>query len=465
MAKEQKRALIVERMETEIPSAKQQAFFEATARHVLYGGARAGGKSWAMRRKFVLMAIHNHGMRLLLLRRTFPQLRENHILDMQAELKDFASYNDDQKAFTFPNGSRIKLGFCDSEADVYQYQGQEYDVIGFEEATQFTEFQITYILTCNRSKTYQPRAYYTANPGGPGHSYLKRLFIDRAYKGEEKPDDYQFIQATIFDNKVLMENDPGYVKVLETLPEEMRRAHLYGDWDVYVGQYFTEFQRGVHVLKPFEIPKEWRRYFTIDYGRDMLAGYWIAMDTFGRAYVYREVYQSGLNVSAAAGLIRAAEGSDVPDERFAPPDLYAKSNQTGRSVIEVMGDHGLWFTRTKNDRIPGWYDLAEWLSPYLDEQDQKVANLRIFDTCPNLIRCLPLAQRNERGDPNDISDQPHEISHSLDAVRYFVTGRPRPTQIERAHKRANWEPDMYEDYDNADEAGKRVLLDRWGNPF
>lgn len=149
------------------PNPKQAAFFLSSARHTAYGGARGGGKSWAMRRKFVLLAFRYEGLQLLLLRRTLPELTENHVRPLLQELNGVARYNQSQRCFLFPNGSRIKLGYCDLEKDVYQYQGQEYDVIGLEEATHFTESQMQFLTTCNRSvrRDFSPRMYYTCNPG------------------------------------------------------------------------------------------------------------------------------------------------------------------------------------------------------------------------------------------------------------------------------------------------------------
>ena len=153
------------------PNPKQEEFFMATNRHIAYGGARGGGKSWSMRRKFVLLALNYTGLRLLLLRRTLPELRENHVLPLLAELTGIARYKETEKSFVFPNGSRIKLGYCDSDKDIYQYQGQEYDVIGLEEATHFTESMRDFLTTCNRSTRtdFSPRMYYTSNPGNKNY--------------------------------------------------------------------------------------------------------------------------------------------------------------------------------------------------------------------------------------------------------------------------------------------------------
>ena len=123
-----------------VPNPKQDLFLRAVAPRIAYGGARGGGKSWVLRRKFILLALRYAGLKLLLLRRTLAELDGNHTQPLLKELNGFAKYTKDNKTFTFPNGSTIKLGYCDTDNDVYQYQGQEYDVIGFEEATAFTEW-------------------------------------------------------------------------------------------------------------------------------------------------------------------------------------------------------------------------------------------------------------------------------------------------------------------------------------
>lgn len=211
------------------PTEKQKEFFRAKARHVAYGGARGGGKSWAARRKLVGLALSYAGLRLLLLRRSFPELLGNHIKPLIEELvpTGIATYTSSEHIFTFPNGSYIKLGFCNNEDDWLQYQGQEYEVICFEEATQFTEMQMVKIATSNRTTRtdFKPRCYYTCNPGGPGHDYIKRVFVDRDFITEpivhngveiqpEDPDDYVFIQAKVEDNPYILDNDPGYIKTL-----------------------------------------------------------------------------------------------------------------------------------------------------------------------------------------------------------------------------------------------------------
>lgn len=418
------------------PNDKQKLFFSANARHIAYGGSRGGGKSWAMRTKFVMLAMAYPNLKILLLRRTLPELRENHVLPLQSILYGYATYKDTEKAFVFPNGSRIKLGYCDNEGDIFQYQGQEYDVIGMEEATHFSDDMRIFFTTCNRSTRtdFKPRMYYTSNPGNVGHIWFKRLFIDREYQGKEKPEDYVFVPAQVYDNTVLMENNPEYIEALENLPEDMRRAHLEGDWTVFAGQYFTEYRKDIHVTEPFVIPEHWNKYISLDYGLDMLACYWYAIDTQNNVYVYKELHESNLIVSEAAKRIKEVTGSDKIKITYAPPDLENRRQDTGKSVFDIFREHGINPIRTDNRRVDGWLAVKEWIKPIeiRDEQTgetKKTSRLKIFSNCVNLIRCLPQLQHDERN-PNDVATEPHNITHAPDALRYFCVMRQRPTEAQ-----------------------------------
>ncbi len=415
------------------PYPKQQLFLKAQNKYIAYGGARGGGKSEAARMKAVLLALNYPGIQILLLRRTLKELRENHVINLQKLIGGAARYKDTAKEFIFPNGSRLVLGYCDSERDVLQYQGQAYEVIFMDEATHFTEFQFECLTECNRAsgmcqKPFSPRMYFTCNPGGVGHAWVKRLFVDRQFKDKENPDDYVFIPAKVYDNEFLMKNDPGYVRSLENLPELRRKAMLDGDWDIFEGQYFTEFDRELHVIKPFTLPKHWRRYVALDYGLDMLACYWIAVDEHECAYVYRELYKSGLMVSDAARAIKSMSTEEIY-ARYAPPDLWNRHSDSGMSTAELFAREGVPLIKVSNQRVQGWYNLHEWLRPYEDEQGARTAHLKIFDSCLNLIRTLPALQYDEHN-ANDTATEPHEITHAPDALRYFVSGRPLPTVVE-----------------------------------
>lgn len=337
-----------------------------------------------------------------------------------------AEYKETEKAFTFPGGSRLRFGYCDREADVMQYQGQEYDVIFLDKATQFTEFQFQTLTACLRGANPFPKRFYlTCNPGGVGHHWVKRLFVDRDYKEGERPEDYTFIQARVYDNQNLMEHDPGYVQMLKNLPEDLRRAWLDGEWNIFAGQYFPEFRSELHVIQPFPIPDWWNRYFAMDYGLDMLAAYWIAVDGFGRAFVYRELYQSDLIISEAAQKILQANQNDQPLAWYAPPDLWNRRQDTERSVSDIFAEYGIPLVKAQNNRVQGWLDLKEWLKPVRDESGGESAALRFFSCCPNLIKSIPALQVSTKN-PNDCSTEPHEFTHGPDAIRYFIAGRPLP---------------------------------------
>ncbi|MBQ9719581.1 MAG: phage terminase large subunit, partial [Oscillospiraceae bacterium] len=201
------------------PQDAQKPFFFATERFICYGGARGGGKSWSVRHKAILLAAQYTGIHILILRRTLEELKGNHIKPMQALIGDAIPYRAVDKSFEFPNGSTIKFGYCDAESDVDQYQGQEYDVIFLDEATHFTEYQYATLTAALRgANDFPKRMYLTCNPGGVGHAWVKRLFIDRDFRAGERPEDYVFIPARVTDNLVLMKKDPEYVRRLDNLP-------------------------------------------------------------------------------------------------------------------------------------------------------------------------------------------------------------------------------------------------------
>ncbi|MBP3359931.1 MAG: phage terminase large subunit [Clostridia bacterium] len=405
---------------------KQEAFFKARTRYVGYGGARGGGKSWALRKKITLLSLLYAGIKILLLRRTYPELRENHINTLLVDLKDIAKYKESEKVFTFLNGSTIKLGYCASEKDVLQYQGNEYDIICLDEATQFTEYQYQTLTACLRgANDFPKRMYLTCNPGGVGHEWVKRLFISKRYKQPERPDDYTFIAATVFDNKILMEKDPGYVDMLNNLSDGLREAWRDGNWDMLAGQYFNEFDRAVHVIKPFTIPQHWKQYRTIDYGLDCLACLWIAIDESGNYYVYREYAESDKVISdGAKDIVELTGGEDVL-YTTAPDDIWARSQETAKSKADIFRESGLPLVKANRNREAGWLAVKELLKVSNGE-----SRLKIFDTCTNLIECLPALQVDSRR-PTDCMTEPHEITHLPDALRYFVLQYVRPSKPEK----------------------------------
>ena len=421
-----------------VPSEKQKKFLLSKTKYTAYGGARGGGKSYALRHKLALMCLHYPGIRTLLIRRTYPELRENHIrplLEMLcAKEPPLAVYSERDKCFDFINGSRLKLGYLADDGDLLQYQGQEFDVIAIDEATQIDEHAFAVLTAALRgANSFPKRMYLTCNPGGVGHGWVKRLFVDRDFRPTENPDEYSFIPAGVYDNDALISLDPDYVAQLENLPNELKKAWLYGSWDIFSGQFFPEFKEGVHTTARRELPENVTRYMAIDYGLDMLAALFIAVDGDGRAYVYDEVYESGLIVSEAAERILPKLTEDTVC--IAPADLWNRQKDSGLSIAELFAASGVYLYKLTPSRIGGWAAVKEWLKT--DEGGK--SRLVIFDSCKNLIRTLPLLISDEKR-PGDASTEPHEITHAPDALRYFCSARPAVPRAEtpaRLIKRKN----------------------------
>jgi hypothetical protein len=438
------------------PNPKQARFFMSRKRFIGYGGARGGGKSWALRVKFILLAFKYPGLKLLLLRKTLPELRENHIIPMMRMLYGIARYNKDERAFIFPNGIRIKLGYCDHENDIYQYQGQEYDVIGLEEATHFTWAQVQFLMTCNRSTRtdFKPRMYFTGNPGGVGHKWFKRLFVDKKYEKKEKPEDYDFIPATVDDNTVLMEANPEYVEILDNLPEKLRKAHRHGDWNVFEGQYFEEFtddinhyqdRIGTHVIDPFEIPAEWKIYRSFDFGyaKPFSVGWW-ALDSDGRLYRILELYgctgDPNVGVKWHPGKI-AEKIREVEEQHrwlkgkkiigIADPSIWDGSR--GESVEDTMEKNRVYFDKGDNKRLPGWMQVHYRLA----FDDNGIPMMYSFNTCKGFIRTMPELIY----DVNDVEDVDTDgEDHIADETRYLCMSNPIAPRKTAVSKPTSYDP-------------------------
>nr|UCS96187.1 MAG: terminase large subunit [Caudoviricetes sp.] len=448
-------------------SKKQKQFISASADEVLFGGAAGGGKSYGQLIDALLTALKYPGSKQLILRRTFPELDKSLIrVALGLYPQEIYQYNSGNHMGKFVNGSLIDFGYCDNENDVFKYQSAEYDVIRFDELTHFTESMYIYLISRLRGANPFPKQVKSStNPGGVGHQWVKARFIDIGPPDvlHETPTGSRiFIPSKVQDNKFLLSVDPGYLKRLENLSDKDKKALLYGDWDIFEGQFFTEWHREIHICEPFEIPSHWKVYRTLDYGLDMLACYWIGVDEQQRAYVFRELYESNLIISEAAEKIAAMTKEDIY-LTLAPPDLWSRRQETGKSVADIFFENGIVLTKTSNSRIDGWLAVKEWIKPFQDEQGVTTSQLRIFPGCVNLIRTLPALQYDLKK-PNDTATEPHELTHGPDAIRgfciYWTTGaEPRKGQ------KAKWRQDQYEDYYNADASGKEYLLNKWGNPF
>ena len=438
------------------PSDKQKLFLKANTRHIAFGGARGGGKSWAVRTKAKLLALRYEGIRILIVRRTYPELTNNHIALLRNELKAVAEYRDRDKSLNFINGSLIQFSYCAKDADLDRLQGVEYDVIFLDEATQLSEHQMRTITACVRGvNSFPKRVYYTCNPGGQGHSYIKRIFIDRRFENGENPADYTFIQSLVTDNHALMRAQPEYIKQLQALPEKLKQAWLYGAWDIFQGQFFEEFRlspdaqmcqkagisveqaqatgRFTHVIPPLNMSDPQRRHWNIyrsydfGYAKPFSCGWW-AVDPEGTIYRILELY-------GCAGAPN--EGVKwTPDRQFgeiarmekehpwlkgrqifgvADPSIWDASR--GESIADTAMRHGIYFTHGDNRRLPGWMQCHYRLQ--FDERGYP--RMYVFDTCKAFLRTVPaLTFDSTRTEDLDTAGE----DHVADEWRYLCMANP-----------------------------------------
>ncbi len=445
---------------------KQKQFIDSTESEVLFGGAAGGGKSYGQVVDALLFALKYPGSKQLILRRSFAELDKSLIRTALALYpREIFSFNSSSHTGKFKNGSCIDFGYCAVENDVYQYQSAEYDCIRFDELTHFTEAQYVYLISRVRGANGFPKQIKSStNPGGVGHTWVKARFVDpsppgAAFLGEDGMQRI-FIPSFLNDNSFLMQGDPSYEKRLLALPERERRALLFGDWNIFEGQYFSEWRDAIHVIAPFELPRSWRRYRTIDYGLDRLAVLWIAIAPNGSVYVYRELCESQLPISRAARAINehTPPGEDIY-ATLAPPDMWHRTQETGKTKASIFSEYGVNFTKTSNDRECGWLAVKELLADF-----DGAPRMRVFSTCRELISCLP-ALSVDKLRPTDCSTEPHEITHAPDALRGFAIYHTRPGTENPKTRRSVWTRDMWEDYRTADEAGKKYLKEKYGEPI
>ena len=454
-------------------SDKQYAFLSAKRKHVGFGGARGGGKSWSVRTKAKILAAAYGGIKILIVRRTYPELVNNHINQLIEELNGVARYNKSEKVFRFPNGSTIKFGYCNNDGDLLQYQGAEFDVIFLDEATQLQEMWIKKITACLRGVNDFPKhIYYTCNPGGASHGYFKRLFIDRRYEGGENPEDYDFIQALATDNKALMAAQPDYIQQLEALPPKLRDAWLYGRWDIFEGQFFEDFRetpdlelcreagitpeealqqrRFTHVIEPFDLnsgdKRGWNimRSYDFGYNKPFSMGYW-AVDYDGVLYRIAEYYgctqtpDEGVKWSPDEQFKRISEferqhpvlSSRKIVDSVADPAIWDRSR--GESIADTAQKYGIYFTPGDNQRIPGWMQVHY----RFQFDDNGYPRMYIFNNCKAFIRTIPLMMYSETK-PEDLDTKLED--HCPDEVRYMCMSRPIEPVIPKKSVEVMYDP-------------------------
>lgn len=435
---------MTENLNLEITST-QLKFINANADEVLFGGAAGGGKSYGQLADALLFALKYPMSHQLILRRTFPELE--HSLIMNSLLiypTSVAKYQVSSRKWLFKNGSVIEFGYCAAESDVLRYQGAEYDVVRFDELTHFTENQYTYLLSRVRGTNDYPKQIKSStNPGGVGHNWVKHRFIEGAEPGvvqNTKFGSRLFIPSFVQDNKFLMAADSGYIKRLNQLPENERRALLYGEWDIFDGQVFTEWRNNAsgyrtrlntHVIESFNIPKEWRRFRTFDFGyAKPFAVSWYAVDYDGRAYNYRELYgctgkpDVGVKWTAQkiAEKIKDAEENEIRAgckiTGIADPAIWNATGSSEGSIAEMMERCGVYFEKGKNDRIAGKMQVHYRLS----FDGEGLPMIYFFkDKCPNIIRTLP-ELKYDSTNPEDVDTRQED--HLYDALKYFLMSNP-----------------------------------------
>ena len=463
------------------PSETQKAFFAERHRYVAFGGARGGGKSWAVRVKAVLLCLRYPGIKVMIVRRTYGELRANHIVPLCALLRCGASdrerlavYRETKKEISFPNGSVILFRYCAHERDADRFQGTEVDVLFVDEATQQTEEQMDRLRACVRGvNNFPKRVYYTCNPGGVGHGWVKRLFLERRYRPGERAEDYAFIRSRVYDNRALTEADPDYVRRLEALPPRLRAAWLDGSWDVFEGQFFEEFRtepdveaaraagcelsaeellrqrRWTHVIEPIDLSRGqargWKIYRSYDFGyaRPFSCAWW-AVDYEGVVYRALELYGGTDMPNEGVKWTPERQFSEIARIEREHPWLRGKTitgvadpaiwdASRGESVAETAARCGVYFSPGDNNRIAGWMQLHYRMQ--FDENGY--ARLYVFSNCRAFIRTVPLllydAQR-----PEDLDSSLED--HAADEARYFCMSRPVRALYEPPERAVPFDP-------------------------
>ena len=439
------------------PQPKQKIFMSRPENEALYGGAAGGGKSDCAIVE-ALRQVHIPHYKGIILRKTYPQLSE--LIDRSSEIyrRAFpkAKYNDTKHCWTFPSGAKIYFGAMQYTKDRTNYQGKRYDFIDFDELTQFTWDEYSYLFSRNRPNGPGTRCYIRAqaNPGGIGHGWVKERFITAAPPMKTIYEDVKiampdgttkihrrsriFVPSSVFDNKILMENNPEYVASLASLPEKERNALLYGDWDSFSGQVFTEWRNNpegyesrlnTHVISPFRVPGSWSIYrgFDFGYAKPFSVG-WYAVDHDGRMYRIRELYgctgvpNEGVkwDVPTIARKIKEIEKEDVnlKNKRIhgiADPSIFDESR--GESIAEMMEREGVYFEKGDNTRLPGKMQLHNRLV----FDDNGIPMLYVFNTCKHFIRTFPELIYSQT-DVEDIDTTTED--HIYDECRYVAMTHP-----------------------------------------
>jgi len=427
-------------------SPKQAVFHTTVADEKLYGGAAGGGKTAALVAEAVTLALEYPGIPINLFRRTIPELNKTIKVEIQRQCGKYikaghmwwrgtSDGENEGRSYVLENGSSIILNYCDTDADIYRYQGAEMPIIGIDELTQFPMAWVEYLLTRNRTSNHNWPTLFLAgtNPGGIGHGWVKARFIDPVAPGVinnvKLPDGS--VKTTVFISATLDDHPDekfkkDYNKVLQGISDpQLRRALRYGDWDVFAGQVFSEFRREIHVIDPFNIPEHWQRWRGMDYGNNNEV-LWLAKDPASeRIYVYREYRTTTFTpVEEKSRNIKQFEAGEKVSYGLADPSIWggAGDHNTGKSVAEMFESDGVMWMPANNDRKAGLAAVHDALAIKKDG----LPGLQIFSTCTSLIRTLPsLPYDKIRVDDVDTKADDHDY----DALRYGLMAQVHKQDI------------------------------------
>jgi hypothetical protein len=429
----------------------QTEFLAAPEREVLYGGAAGGGKSYGLLAD-PMRYFSNGNFNGLILRRTNDELRELVWKSQELYPKAYpgAKWQEKKSQWVFPSGAKLWMTYLEREEDVLRYQGQAFSYIAFDELTQHsTPFAWNYMRS--RLRTTDPdlpifmRA--TTNPGGPGHGWVKAMFIDPApantpfpatdietgeplaypekHEKAGKPLFYRrFIPATLRDNPYLFD-DGTYEANLLSLPEMQRRQLLEGDWAIADGAAFPEFRQNIHVIEPFDIPDDWRRFRSCDYGYSSYSAvHWFAIDpSYETLIVYRELYVSKHTGKDLAKAVLELERGENIQYGVLDSSCWHNRGQIGPSIAEEMISLGCRWRpsdRSAGARVAGRNMLHERLK---FDEDTGTAGIVFFNTCRQIIADLPVIPNDPKG--SDDIDPRYRSDHAYDSIRYGIMSRPR----------------------------------------
>lgn len=424
----------------------QKALVDCPYPEILFGGARGGGKTDGILGKYALKEKRwGRGFNGVFFRQEMPQ--QDDLIDRAKEIycRTGAAYQESRKQFLLPHGGRVRFRPLESVVDAQKYQGQNLSDAAVEEAGNYPlPDPIDMLYGCLRSAHGVPvQLMLSANPGGPGHQWLKQRYIDPAPSGMTRlvrklPNGAAhtavYIPSRVSQNRILLSKDPDYVNRLHLVGSpELVRAWLEGDWSVIAGAFFPEFSTARHVIAPFEIPEHWSRIRAGDWGSAApFCILWLAVSDGsvpniprGALVVYREWYGWNgkpnvgcqLDAGAVGRGIRELERGEKIDDEVLDPAAFARDG--GPSIAERMD---LNWRRADNARVQrrgamgGWDQVRARL-----KGDAAGPQLLIFSTCTHLIRTLP-ALPHDKHRAEDVDTQAED--HAPDTLRYGCMSRP-----------------------------------------